>query len=142
MHVLTQIDIDAPVERVWDTLIAFDRYGDWNPFVLRVRGEPVVGAPVRLTVRIGGRRMGRTHLVSRVEPPHVLAWTLPTRARWWMRGERVQRLEALGPDRCRYTNDEQVHGIFGLCIGPVFGPLVRRGLEQAGAALKAHTERT
>lgn len=141
MRVQTSIDIEAPAERVWATLVDFASYGAWNPFVLRVRGTPTLGEPVRLTVQLAGRKIGRTHIVSRVEPSTTLAWTIQTSAPWWIHGERIQRIEPLGPDRCRYTNDEQVHGLLGLVVGPLMGASVRAGLEAAGRGLKAHCER-
>lgn len=141
MRIQTSIDIEAPADQVWATLVDFDGYGAWNPFVLRVRGAPVVGTPVRLTVLLAGRKMSRTHLVSRVDAPTTLAWTIQTGASWWIHGERIQRVEALGPDRCRYTNDEQVHGVLGAIVGPLMGGRVRAGLEAAGRGLKAHCER-
>lgn len=141
MRIQTSIDIDAPAERVWATLVDFASYEGWNPFVIRVRGAPIVGEPVRLTVKLGGRKMGRTHIVSRVEPYTTLAWTIETRAPWWIHGERIQRVEPLGPNRCRYTNDEQVHGVMGVIVGPLMGASVRSGLEAAGRGLKARCER-
>lgn len=141
MRIETSIDIDAPAGQVWAALVDFPSYADWNPFVIRVRGAPVVGEAVRLTVVLGGRKMGRTHVVSRVDAPTTLAWTIRSNAPWWIRGERVQRVEALGPNRCRYTNDEQVHGLLGGIVGPLMGASVRAGLEAAGQGLKAHCER-
>jgi hypothetical protein len=141
MRLQTSIDIDAPAERVWATLVDFGSYEAWNPFVIRVRGAPIVGEAVRLTVNLAGRKMGRTHVVSRVEPDTTLAWTIQTQAPWWIHGERIQRVERLGPDRCRYTNDEQVHGVMGAIVGPLMGSAVRAGLEAAGRGLKAHCER-
>lgn len=30
----TSIDVEAPVNRVWEILTAFESYPDWNPFIL------------------------------------------------------------------------------------------------------------
>src|SRR4029450_13975460 len=46
------IDIDAPPERVWEVLVDFSAYPEWNPFMREVRGRAEAGA--RLGVRLGG----------------------------------------------------------------------------------------
>ena len=54
----TQIDIDAPAERVWDTLTNIAEYPTWNPFIPHVAGALTPGE--RLEVRIeppGGAAM-------------------------------------------------------------------------------------
>lgn len=43
-------EIDAPPDIVWDVLLAFDSYPEWNPFVRSIEGAPVEGE--RLRVRI------------------------------------------------------------------------------------------
>ena len=30
------IDIHAPAEEVWQTMVDFERYGEWNPFLVRI----------------------------------------------------------------------------------------------------------
>src|SRR5919206_3637792 len=46
----SQIEIDAPAERVWHLLTDFASYPQWNPFIRSISGEPRVGE--RLEVRI------------------------------------------------------------------------------------------
>lgn len=141
MRIETAIDIDAPAEVVWQILVDFAAYGDWNPFTSRVKGEPALGEVVRLHVRMGDRNITRKHVISAISDGQ-LSWTIRTRKPWMLRGERHQRVEALGPDRCRYTNDE---GVFGLTSWPVallFKRQIHEGLEAVGVALKSRAERS
>jgi uncharacterized protein YndB with AHSA1/START domain len=65
----TEIDINAPAERVWQLLTDFDSYPEWNPFIRWVRGYPQIGE--RLEVRIqpsGARGMTFRPTVRSVEP--------------------------------------------------------------------------
>jgi uncharacterized protein YndB with AHSA1/START domain len=39
----TEVTINAPAERVWELLTDFGSFPDWNPFMLRARGEVGVG---------------------------------------------------------------------------------------------------
>jgi len=49
----TEIEIDAPPERVWDVLTDFGAYPEWNEFITSIKGEPTVGS--RLLVHIEPR---------------------------------------------------------------------------------------
>ena len=56
--VRAEIEIDAPVERVWQILTDVDRYGDWNPFTPRVETSLAIGDPIHLHVRLRGKETG------------------------------------------------------------------------------------
>lgn len=138
MLIETSIDIDAPLDRVWAALVDFDRYPEWNPLTVKVRGEPREGETVRLTVHLGGQRMKRTHRVSRADGT-ALCWTIEG-PQWLMHGERCQTLTDLGDGRTRYANREGVHGLAGPFVALTFRGTIRRALEATGEALKAFVE--
>lgn len=46
----TQIEIKASAKKVWDILLDFNSYPDWNPFITSITGNPEVGQ--RLVARI------------------------------------------------------------------------------------------
>ena len=48
----TEIRIEATKEEVWDLLIDFEKYKEWNPFIERTEGDQQVGG--KLFVRLGG----------------------------------------------------------------------------------------
>ncbi|WP_254765740.1 SRPBCC domain-containing protein [Salinilacihabitans rarus] len=52
-------EIDAPPSVVWDVLLEFDAYPEWNPFVRSIEGVPVTGERLRV----------------RIEPPESRGWT-------------------------------------------------------------------
>ena len=43
-QLFTEIEINAPVEKVWTILSDFEKYPDWNPFVKSIEGEIKEGA--------------------------------------------------------------------------------------------------
>ncbi|MEU9884845.1 SRPBCC family protein [Sphaerisporangium sp. NPDC051011] len=50
----TSITIRATPAQVWAILTDFGAYESWNPFILRARGEAVVGGTVALHIPIRG----------------------------------------------------------------------------------------
>ena len=68
-------EIDAPPEVVWDVLLEFESYPEWNPFVRAIEGEPTEGE--RLRVRIdppNSRGMTFKPEVIAVEENRRLVW--------------------------------------------------------------------
>ena len=67
--------IDAPPDVVWDVLLEFDTYPEWNPFIRAIEGNPVEGE--RLTVDIqppGSRSTTFRPEVLFVEENRRLVW--------------------------------------------------------------------
>jgi hypothetical protein len=71
----SEIEIDAPPERVWAVLTDFERYPEWNDFVSSVHGELAEGN--RLRVRLtppGGRAITMRPRVTVVDPGVAFEW--------------------------------------------------------------------
>jgi hypothetical protein len=74
-HLDTVIDIDASPNRVWEILTDFASYPDWNPFIVRAEGTPVVGSRLKVRLQpVGGR--------AATLAPTVLEATDGQRLRW------------------------------------------------------------
>ena len=43
--------IDAPAEKVWDVLVDFGGYGEWNPFCVAAEGTLALGEPLKMTLK-------------------------------------------------------------------------------------------
>ena len=140
MRITTQIEINAPAEKVWAILVDFPNYEAWNPLTVKVKGEAKVDEVVKLHVQLGGQRMVRSHVISRVDENKALCWTIRTRQAWLMRGERCQTLTALESGGCLYENDERVEGLSSVVVGLFFSGKIKSALEAVGAKLKERAE--
>jgi hypothetical protein len=58
-HIRTEIVIKATPAAVWKVLTDFDRYPEWNPFIISLKGKAIKGEK----------------LVARMEPPKGTAMT-------------------------------------------------------------------
>ena len=135
-HVYTEIDIGAPVERVWAILADNRSYPDWNPYHVRVEGRLEVGE--RLDVEIhkpNGETVKIEPHVLRVEPLRELTWGggLPG----VFVGEHVFLLESLNGDSTRLIQRETFRG-----IAVPFASLdaIDEGYRRMNAALKMRAE--
>lgn len=136
------IDIDAPIERVWQVLSRLSEYPTWNPFVVKVDGADTAELGKQLVLHVvwsNGRRMTTGELVTRVEPHAALAWrftgVLPSLN--LVRAERVQSLTALTATTTRYESVESFSGLLARFV-PLAG--VVDGFERMAKALKVRAE--
>jgi len=139
--ITTSIAIDASVEDVWSQLIDFSEYGAWNPLTPHVEGEAKEGEDVTLHVSLLGAKLTRVHTISQVREPSMLAWTIKSPFRWWLRGERRQVLVGHPDGGCSYTNEEEICGVASVFVALFLRGVLRRALEAVGAGLKSHVER-
>jgi hypothetical protein len=71
----TSVDIDAAPERVWQVLVDFGSYPEWNPFITRAGGAAEVGQRLTLDMQpVGGRRMTLHPTVLESTPGRRLRW--------------------------------------------------------------------
>lgn len=134
------ITINASADRVWQILVDFERYPEWNPFVISASGEAQPGK--RITVRI--KPPGKRAMTFR---PRVLVATPGRELRWLGRllvpglfdGEHSFTIEPLGPDRCRLVQAETFSGILVGLLGSTLRATAQ-GFEQMNEALKTRAE--
>lgn len=68
-------EIDAPPDVVWDVLLEFESYPEWNPFVRAIEGEPTEGEQLRVRIEPpGARGMTVNPEVIAVEENRRLVW--------------------------------------------------------------------
>lgn len=48
----TEIEINAPAEKVWEILMNFERHPDWDPFIQKITGKTEVGKKMDITITI------------------------------------------------------------------------------------------
>ena len=135
------VEIEAPIERVWEILVDVDRYGDWNPFTTRVETTFEIGSPVDLYVALGPFKLKQPERIEAVEPPHLLVWSTKVGHRVLVSARRAQRLEALGETRCRYLTTDAFNGLLTPLVILLFGRLVRHGFNDMALSLKRFAER-
>ena len=133
MQPSARIDIDAPLAVVWEVMTDTERYGEWNPFVVRAETAqpPAVGNPIVLhVVWAGGGRTRSPERITALEPPRTDPGTgttsalmsyvyegLPARL-GLVRGVRHQRLTQRAGGPTTYETVEEFRGPLVRLAGP------------------------
>lgn len=123
----TEIEFEGTPHEVWDVLTDLPAYGEWNPFIKRIEGEPRTGA--KLEVRMepeGERAMTFRPTVLTVEPGREFTWLGHLLVPGVFDGEHRWSIEEIEPGRVRFTQSER--------FGGILVPLLWKKLRDGGTA--------
>lgn len=74
-HINESIEIEASPEQVWQVLVDFERYPEWNPQIVRLIGSPTVGAILDEWVAISEEKQVRFKtVILELLPAEKLVW--------------------------------------------------------------------
>ena len=125
-HLHTEIQIEADPAEVWAVLMDFDRYPDWNPFLVDVRGDAQPGERLRVTLSPpGARRITMRPTVTELVPGRVFEWWGHLGVRGLFDGRHRFELSSSGTGT-RFVQQETFTGLLV--------PLLSKSLDGATAA--------
>src|SRR6266511_2049891 len=134
----TEIDIDAPAERVWESLTDFASFPEWNPFIREIQGTPAVGSRLEVTLGASGTKpMTFRPTVKGFVPNRELRWLGRVGIPMLFDGEHVFELSPIGPARTRFVQRENFRGLFVPFLAKSLDRDARRGFEEMNRALRA-----
>lgn len=139
----TEIEIEAPPEKVWQALTGFETFPQWNPFIRRITGELKVGAQLEVVLHPPGRRdMTFKPKVLKVEPNREFRWKGKLLIPGLFDGEHIFTIEPLQEKSVRFIQRELLSGILVPLFFRGMDKTTRRGFEQMNKVLKSMVERT
>ena len=138
----TDIEIDAPAERVWAVLCDFAAYPEWNPFIVNIQGKAKPGARLTIQLSVPGKPvMSFKPRLKVVAPPRELRWVGQVMAPGLLDGEHGFEITPLGPGRCRLRHVEDFSGVLLPLFVTALRDSTRAGFEAMNRALKDRAER-
>jgi uncharacterized protein YndB with AHSA1/START domain len=143
-HVVTSVTVEiaAPAAFVWDVLVDYPRYPEWNPYTVQVDTTLAIGSPIDLTLPApdgSDTTFVNREFIRVVDPPHHLRYDtgdeLPG-----IFGIRDQWITELGPNRCTYHTTDTISGKYADIVIEKTGTWIKSGFDAVAAALKARAE--
>lgn len=138
----TEVEINAPVAPVWDALMDFKGFSDWNPFIQGIQGLAVEGQ--RLQVQIvapGGQSMTFQPTVTQVKSEREFRWLGHFGIPGLFDGEHIFELESLENQCTKFIHRECFRGILVPLFWGMLNSQTRQGFEQMNRSLKQYVER-
>jgi len=142
MQLRTELEIEAPPERVWSVLTDFAAYHEWNPFITAIQGDMRVGE--RLRVTMNPPESDESSFSPRVlvfDPPNELRWRGHLLFKGLFDGEHFFQCKATESGTTRFVHGEDFGGVL---LKFVMHRLkhVARGFVYMNEALKRRVETT
>ena len=141
-EICTEIEIQASAERVWQVLIDFAAYPEWNPVIHPISGEARAGGRLRFRVhpRTGPDVTLQTTVVK-AEANRELRWQGQLLFSGLFCGEHSFTIEPVAKSRVRLIQRETYSGLLAPVVLPIMKATVRRIFEDMNKALKARAEK-
>ena len=140
-EIRTEIAINSSPESVWRVLTDFDRYSEWNPFIIKLSGIVAIDNKIKVTLNPPN---GKTSKFK----PKVLTFDENKRFSWMGRliipgifdGEHIFELIDNNDGTTTFVHREQFRGILVKPFSKKLDTDIKAGFEQMNAALKERVE--
>jgi len=139
----SEIIINAPAAKVWELLTNFSSYAAWNPFLVTIKGDAVVGAPLTITAKL-------SRLPSLTFDATIRMCESPTKLGWdaiFLKGVfeafhhfAIDDEGKAGECQCRFIHTEEFSGIFSNVVLFVLESKFKQGYGAMNEALKKVAE--
>jgi len=140
-EIVTEIDIDASADRVWEILADLDRFTEWNPFIRRAGGDVKEGTTLTVTiVPPGTKPMTFKPTVTRAVPGREFRWLGRVFLPGLFDGEHRFEIHPLTEKSVRFVQRERFSGILVPLFWKSLDTNTRQGFNDMNAALKKRAE--
>ncbi len=135
----TEIILNAPAGKIWRTLTSFEQYGDWNPFIVSIRGEARPGAQLVNKMMNGKKPVVFKPVVTRVEENKAFEW-LGSGLGGLFKGRHYFILEPVNEQQTKLIHGEQFTGLLSGPIMTMIGDATLDNFRKMNQALKKRVE--
>ncbi len=141
-NIRTDITIYAPVKSVWQIITDFQRYKEWNPYILEINGKPVEDAKLKIKLQPENLRIitYRATLVKLV-PEQKLAWLGDMYMPGLFDGKHIFELSPLSEKETLFIHSEEFAGILTTNLLKKYTEKIKADFEKMNWALKSFAER-
>jgi hypothetical protein len=137
----TEIAINATAERVWQVLMDFDSYPDWNPYIRKLKGDTAPGAKLEVRMDISGsREMNLKTRVSTAQAGREFGWSGRVLLPGIFDAEHVFIIEPIEEKSVRFVQREQFTGMLAPLILRRMEEGLRQSFNDMNQALKERAE--
>jgi uncharacterized protein YndB with AHSA1/START domain len=140
MYLTTEVEIAAPPREVWDLLVDFDGYPQWNEWLPELRGEAVEGGRATAKVWLDGKLRRARHRVLQVDAPRTLCWRDAGVTTWFVWARRCRFLSEGADGTTTLREELTLNGTFVNAAMRRYGDSMQRGLESEAESLRRHAE--
>ena len=137
----TETIIHASAERIWQILIDFDRYPEWNPFVISILGRPKLRERLKVTLlNTKGKPTTFQPKITLLKKNQVFGWLGNLWIVGLFDGHHIFEIQEMEQGRCRFLHREEFSGLLVPLFWKSLDTKVRTGFEAMNEKLKSMAE--
>lgn len=137
----TEIIIKSPINKVWNTLMDFSSFSEWNSFIPEIKGNPEPGETLQVQLKLEGQSpMTMKPKVLVHESEKEFRWLGSMGIKGIFDGEHYFQLEAISANETRFVHGENFSGILSGLIMKWIGKKTENGFKIMNQALKTRAE--
>ena len=137
----TEIDIKAPKKKVWDILIDFKGYPQWNPFIKSIRGDLKVRRRLEVLMRLPDSKEFRLKpKVTTLKQYHEFSWLGSLLMYGLFDGHHIFEIQENENGTSKFIHKEEFSGILVPLIWKLLNTKTREGFELMNQAIKEQAE--
>lgn len=134
--ITTEININAKTSDVWNVLMDFTKYPEWNPFVTRIKGVPTVGE--HLDIQLPGMKF--KPIILRNDENEIFQWKGKLLFKGLFDGTHSFRLEESTDGSTTFIHSEDFEGLLVSLFSKKLDIDTRQGFIAMNEALKKRVE--
>jgi hypothetical protein len=141
-EIKTEIDINAPIDKVWEVLTDFKAYPNWNPFIVSLEGDVYVGSVFKVVLHPpGSKPMTFKPRCLQMELNKEFIWLGKLFFPGIFDGKHIFELSELGPAKTKFVQREEFKGLLVPLLWKQLDNNTRKGFELMNQKLKEEAEK-
>jgi hypothetical protein len=135
--------IDSNPDKIWAILTNFKEYELWNPFMIKVAGNAILGSKIEVNIKtINGKKRTYFPIITKCEINRELRWKGKSFLPGIFDGERIFVIEKSSDNRVSFLHKEVFKGLGVKLVGNKLDQDLRESFAKMNKALKARAENT
>ncbi len=136
-----RVTINAPAGVVWDVLLDFENYAEWNAFCPEIKTESLArGSALDMKIYLGNGLVRQVEYVSKEEPERCISWRMANQPEDPVHAVRSQYIELQDEKTCIYWTVDEFSGPGMAAMMDQMAEAVEIGFNRCAYGLKARAE--
>ncbi|MGV8106947.1 MAG: SRPBCC domain-containing protein [Nitrososphaerota archaeon] len=137
----TVIMVDSNPDKIWSILTNFKEYELWNPFMIKVVGNAILGSKIEVNIKtISGKQRTYFPIITKCEINRELRWEGKSFLPGIFDGERIFVIEKSNDNEVSFLHKEVFKGLGVKLVGNKLDQDLRESFVSMNKALKARAE--